>query len=244
MPYYGAIPILPLLYGTPTPLALEPWAVDAFLDRGPRGKEPRLHLVQIHQNRTTLFAHAETIKRPGSVTWRGFETRPSALVLAGKLAMGCDPRTPDRDRTFSHRTITDHIAPENRAWGRECRPAFDMAAEWWAAACQFLLPDLKRLPRAADALAHPPAGDTLPEAPLRAALDALDPEAAAEARLLPVLTQDVHPGTSIHQRLHVITEVEAAIKAAIPYTTSAHRVPSAVATPLWMGTCDPFASLL
>jgi len=242
MPHYGPTPIIPLLYGTPTPLALEPWAVDAFLDRGPRGKEPRLHLVHIHQNRTTLFAHADTIKRPGSVTWRGFETRPSALVLAGKLAMDCDPRTPDRARAFSHLTIADLIAPESRAWGRECRPAFTAAAEWWAASCQFLLPNPKLLPRALDALAHPPAHNLLPEAPMRAALDALEPAGMPEARLLPVLTHDVHPATSIHQRLHVLTEVEAAIKNALQYAS--WRTSCTVATPLWMGTCDPFASFL
>jgi hypothetical protein len=234
----------------------EPAYVDAFLDRGKRGKEPRLHLMQVDEG-TVPYAFADTIEKPGSTTWAGFRGRTSTLVLAGTLSMyGYLPfqRTdgyfiPTVQQRDIEAWAKSHLIDTARAWGRECQGCVGRNGWWYTQDGAFYLPrKVATLPRVRDVLADPPKAHTWDATLLRAALRDVKPELRDNARLTVAYAHDTHDHSPAHQRLSTLDSMRTGIATALQYTlnlrsfgggTSMPAPGSFIApTPVWIGDID------
>lgn len=227
---------------------------DAFLDRGKRGKEPRLHLLRTDGGMTP-YAFDETIPKPGGTAWPGFRERPSCLMLAGRLALHGGVPFLNHAQAYHpyvhHQTLNTwaalHLAPKDRPWGREAQGCIANPGWWY---CQegafFLPPTIHSLPKIRDVLADPPKDAIWKVADLRAALKDITPELRDEARLTVAYTHDTHEASSAHQRLAAISGIRDGLATALQYRLnlrtfgSGHSAPkppgtSIVPQPLWIG---------
>lgn len=241
--------IIPVLFGTriaqDTP---EPWYVDAFLDRGKSGKEPRLHLLS-HRHHISMQAVRGTVGRPGSLAWPGFIDRPSSQVLAAKIALGRWPTAKQYPYTYqAQRFLTYIITPPDHAWGREHADVRLHTTHWWASSCYFHLGNATTLPMVREVLAQPGPikNGAWPVAGIQAQHSALPVALQKEARILPVLAFELGGDESSHLQLAVYNDVRIAVGAALQ---SIHRLRSfgedeglpliQVTTPVWAGPCAP-----
>lgn len=227
---------------------------DAFLDRGKKGKEPRLHLLRTDDGMTP-YAFFETIDKPGHTAWAGFRERTSTLVLAGRLALhGGLPflnHAQDYHPYVTLHTLNTwaglHLAPKDRPWGREAQGCIANPGWWYCQEGAFFLPkDIRSLPRIRDVLADPPKDAIWKVADLRAALRDITPELRDDARLTVAYTHDTHETSSAHQRLAAACGIRDGLATALQYQLnlrtfgSGHTAPkppgtSIVPQPLWIG---------
>ena len=236
--------LVPLMVGTDLPL--DPFYVDAFLDRGKRGGEPRLHVIRCEGRcgHWTPSADPDTIEKPGTTAWPGFGQRVGTLALIGRLATGYTPFAIDRSKD-RHWDAIDYlsgghvmaalrslVAPDDRAWGRAyldtmrpapgAHPRASSLAGGYAASAFFPWHErIEDLPWVADVVAYP----TPLLAPLATALTeaaaALPATHQAQARLLPVWGLEMG---SAHQRLACIREARAAVSTVLRETRNLRTV--------------------
>lgn len=219
---------------------VEPWYVDAFLDRGAKRKEPRLHLAQFG-GVAEMMAHADTVERPSSICWPGFLNRPSTLTLVGKIAMGQSPFTGLHLHDIT-RAFTAMLRPKDRAWGR--LGALEQIAItdrfWLSDSVIFPNQPFDTLPLVRDVLADPSRTTTLPLEAMRDAFDALPEERKPSARFLPVFAHETDGSASAHMRITLLHDAMLHVGEAMAITTHARRssrgMPSSIVpTPAWAG---------
>jgi hypothetical protein len=233
-----------------------PLYVDAFLDRGKKGKEPRLHMLHVGPS-VTPYAFPDTIDKPGSVAWNGFAQRPSTLMLAGVFALGgtlpFESPTNRYIAAVQTRQIMawakSHLVAVDRPWGRESQGCVAEHGWWYTQEGAFYLPsNVSSLPRVRDVLADPPKAHAWDKAALRAALQEVRLELRNNARLTVAYAHDTHSQSSAHQRLVALDGLRTGVASALQYTFNlrsygagrgAPAPGSAIApTPVWIGDID------